>query len=800
MSARTKPSSLATRRPQVYVEIPLSPHHSVLSHSSKHVRWTSADVKKNATLTPLTPLRTSSQANMSTLSSSSSSKRKLSDDDNTSSDDVSKNSNAKKVKLSTSAPQPTSKANVSTQPKEKKDVKETQMTETAEYPNGFFYCHQCCRKRDMSYAIRCTWKRKSKGKVERCKLRYCKACLKNRYQEDMDMIKSRGVTGVTGKQREQHVLAEGYYYQCPRCRDDCNCRFCRKAKGLEPTGNFNAAARKAEKTAAAAEKAKSSSLSSASTKSKVDKSSKVSKSGAANGKASSSKLAKPKVKPPKPLPKPIWTRIATDLTLTDAETRIHIREFVVRFSSVLQINHSQLEELEEISGDNLGETSHWDDSQTGDAEIISWVTDLCARSVIQGLLEVLASGAQSDGDHEMSKTLKEAARNVKSSGANLSRAWNALASMRDALGPRASLRYSDPLPPPASTVIRTTRQNKDSDLVHIANSAQLVPVIADLIEAAISCPAIRDALESGSIEEKEYAKLAREAIVAENNRWKEARDAKDGKKGDTKALRERHQRTLEDLEYAHRLLLLRCIPRLSPLGRDADGRVYYAMSPGVGETDASLSLLKGKDARVKIGRKKGGFMEDDRREMERWSWFIAVYGRKPEDAIVAKRENEEDEDEDVDSADEDDEACWWGFWQPQEVTKIAEWLAIKSGLGDDVRTDASEASDEKANGSSKGKGAKGRTSVASSSLSSLSSSHISSLSDISDMSDVSDDQGRARINFERPLGHKRELQHLVHGLNDFADILQWRIRRAETDTLESQRPQAAAIPASRFYS
>jgi hypothetical protein len=65
------------------------------------------------------------------------------------------------------------------------------------------------------------------------------------------------------------------FHRCPKCNDSCNCRFCRKAKGLEPTGsvnsslnspiklnevsyrNLNLKARQAEKAAAAASAVKS---------------------------------------------------------------------------------------------------------------------------------------------------------------------------------------------------------------------------------------------------------------------------------------------------------------------------------------------------------------------------------------------------------------------------------------------------------------------------------------------------------------------------------------------------------------
>lgn len=505
------------------------------------------------------------------------------------------------------------------------------------------------------------------------------------------------------------------------------------------------------------------------------------------------------------MPRPLWTRVATDLTMSDAETRMHIREFVVRFASVLQLSHSQLEELDEISGDNLGEIASWNSDDAESMELISWVSDLCAKSVIQSLLDVVATAAEARGAHTESKALKEAAKGVKSSGANLSRLWTTLLSLRESLGPDSLLTFSDPLPPPASTIIRTTRQTRDSDAVHIANSAQLVPVIADLIEAAIPSPVIRDALEQGSTDEKEYGKLMREAIAMENNRWKDAKDDKEPKdskqKGDTKALRDRHQDLLDDLEYAHRLATLRCVPRIAPLGRDSEGRIYYGVTPGAGESESAISLLKGKDGVVKVGRKRGGFTEDDRQQMERWSWFVAVWGRKPPGAEEAKREMSVDEDED--SEGDEAEECWWGFWQPHEVSKLAEWLTRKHGL-DGTPAKASASTNLSGNGSLKVNGVRSRTSTNSSALSSLPASHTASLlSDMSDISDLSgDEDDEGQVNFEVPGPNQRDLQDLVLGLKDFASLLTWRIKRASIEPsarVAKESLKEKPVPASRFY-
>jgi hypothetical protein len=90
-------------------------------------------------------------------------------------------------------------------------------------------------------------------KGSRCNARYCKHCLRNRYDMNMDAIVKRGRPSSKSKELEGHIVASGYVfkyvaralyamwfltrvYRCPRCKDMCNCRRCRKSKGLAPTG------------------------------------------------------------------------------------------------------------------------------------------------------------------------------------------------------------------------------------------------------------------------------------------------------------------------------------------------------------------------------------------------------------------------------------------------------------------------------------------------------------------------------------------------------------------------------------
>lgn len=74
-----------------------------------------------------------------------------------------------------------------------------------------------------------------------------------------------------------------------------------------------------------------------------------------------------------------WTAVPTVLDRERAEARFHIREFVLRFASIMEpaIPKAQLAEL-----DNIG---------CGDEEeeLAPWVSEACARSIILGLLGML---------------------------------------------------------------------------------------------------------------------------------------------------------------------------------------------------------------------------------------------------------------------------------------------------------------------------------------------------------------------------------------------------------------------------
>lgn len=134
MSSTANSTSAVHRFKQVYVDIPPSPLHS--SHKDprtfhKTPLSTSAQLKEN------TPLRRSN-ASISPMEPLSH-KRKLSGASASSPEVVRAMPTVKKQKLVTATG-----SSAKSKPGQSSGVQET----NSEYPSGFFYCHQCSKKRD----------------------------------------------------------------------------------------------------------------------------------------------------------------------------------------------------------------------------------------------------------------------------------------------------------------------------------------------------------------------------------------------------------------------------------------------------------------------------------------------------------------------------------------------------------------------------------------------------------------------------------------------------------------------------
>ena len=258
------------------------------------------------------------------------------------------------------------------------------------------------------------------------------------------------------------------------------------------------------------------------------------------------------------------------------------------------------------------------------------------------------------------------------------------------------------------------------------------------------------------------------------------------------------------LEQAQRVTLHAYALRFAPLGTDHEGRVYFALTPSVAEREAASALLAGDI--IKGGKAQGRAVigADERGALRRWGWFISVWGKKPVDGVVAADGDDDDGDSD------DDVERWWGIWQPDEIRRLADWIAVKNNLADGERLTADTkgnghdrqaaavpdgrgpAASTNTSGSLKLGGHESRTGASSSNLTPLSMSSDteddpesdSSLSSVSGEELDGEPNGDARMHGGedvRPLPTPNELKTLVKALIEYAEVLDWRVWRMQED-------------------
>ncbi|KAJ8696420.1 hypothetical protein PTI98_006292 [Pleurotus ostreatus] len=682
MSASNPKGSLPAsyRFKEVYVDIPPSPYHT--PRASK----LSIGPRTGSAIIPSVRLKENSNSMRASMQQTPVSKRKL---DNVPSVEISIPS-AKRTKLSSSA---TSLASL-------QSMLPAQNQENTAPGNvsSEFYCHQCNRKYNKEDAVDC-FGITAKG---RCMAKYCKRCLINRYGEDAGHLK----------------IAEAGTYKCPRCRGVCNCSRCRKAQGLAPLGKMAPVGVNNASTAVGHDlsgkekqiKAKSSTVqisSASASASKVEKSSSV--------------VRKPKPKAPPSLK---WKAVPTDLNYEQALLRFEIREFVLRFGILFPfpLSKSHMEELNAVEG-KYGSTGDEEDYEP----LHGWVSEGCIKSIILGLLGFLVD----DKPAAVAKAIKLAMKDIRSCGANLSKLWAVLAGLRDVLGRDT---FPDPLPGPEVSVRMTRNTHVDeARLTSVAFAAQLVPVVVALQEATMTSSRIRKEIDEGVQSSKDMVKDARELSKKEAERWEQqkkdiASAAKGGKEATLKAARQEHKQHLQKLDGMTKILSHAYTPRSGYLGQDAEGRTYWALSPGMPEREEALAFLEackeveGKGKKAK-GRRSAPSVANGE-ELEDWSWFVAVWGSEPRNAGAKSKPD-------------DEEDAWWGIWEPAEIRKLSQWLTSKYRLDEEDETPAAK-----------------------------------------DSWWAQEGQKTIRTN---SLPSKHELESLVKGLDEYATVLQWRIEKARDE-------------------
>ncbi|KAF9070065.1 hypothetical protein BDP27DRAFT_1324227 [Rhodocollybia butyracea] len=531
-------------------------------------------------------------------------------------------------------------------------------------------CHQCKVKRPPSDILQCTFTIcRNPTKPHRCSTKYCRNCLRKHYNEALDTI----TTTTQGHKEPGHADA-AYIFKCPKCRGQCNCWKCRHkhASNTEPTSAKGVILKETQKQP----------------KPKVNDK----PTGTGSAQKHVERVPKPIV-----IPDISWVKIPTLLSLKDAEDRIFIREFFLRFSGMrgMSITKAQLEELECIGGmppENESEKEGYS----------RWVTEICVRSLVLSLIGALAA----EEDSSATLSMKNAMKDIRSSGVNMSKIWVILSSLRTALGrpekpleaellevdsdaesseDRIILEFPDPSPPPANTNARSTRtRSTTADALTVVHTAQMIPVILGLIETVLESHAVRVELEEGTKAGREKFRESRDCLKLENESWdalkKSLEEAQVPDPSKIKIARLTHKSRAQAVESAAKVIASSYLPRFTQLGSDPGGRTYWALTPGVYDREYASEYItsrlpqapKSKKARNRKFRQQKD--QASRKALQEWSWFLAVWGNHPSNEATG------------------DKAQWWGFWDPVEIHKLADWVSVVNGLKTNGSVEATAAS------------------------------------------------------------------------------------------------------------
>ena len=152
------------------------------------------------------------------------------------------------------------------------------------------------------------------------------------------------------------------------------------------------------------------------------------------------------------------------------------------------------------------------------------------------------------------------------------------------------------------------------------------------------------------------------------------------------------QRHLRHIENSLKLVLPGFAPRFTPLGTDNEERVFWALSPGIAERNAALDFITAvtsesgeTENRRKLRRpmRRQSTGSEEYSSMKQWSWFVAIWGKKPVHAKNSPQTLKLDTDDKDYDSEEDEVEKWWAVCGPEEIRKVAEWVTITSGVQKD---------------------------------------------------------------------------------------------------------------------
>jgi len=218
----------------------------------------------------------------------------------------------------------------------------------------------------------------------------------------------------------------------------------------------------------------------------------------------------------------------------------------------------------------------------------------------------------------------------------------------------------------------------------------------------------------------------------------------------------------------------------------------------------------------------GAMDESKREELWNWDWFVAVWGRRPDGAVIAPDLHQDEDSVDGDKSDEEEAGedghegseRWWAFWRPEDIRNLSRWIAYRHGLEheDDNRDSKGgntvpHVTHQKApNGL-----ATGPSTTASSTADALSDRASANFdhdvmegdetgdadtdgmsmegSPLTDFDESGDESGDKKLMDIPPNGKptQRAVKELVSALSGYAQLLEWRVQRGERERKARQR-------------
>ncbi|KAG8797967.1 hypothetical protein FRC16_008273 [Serendipita sp. 398] len=204
---------------------------------------------------------------------------------------------------------------------------------------------------------------------------------------------------------------------------------------------------------------------------------------------------------------------------------------------------------------------------------------------------------------------------------------------------------------------------------HTINADALIPVMLGLIDDLLQTRAVRSELDKFKTEMADVRKGYYAAVKEEKERWagirvpmmeekKKGGPSYDAEKWKKKfeAAKAKHDANEHAIKFDYVKNQAAIAPRYTPLV-DKEGRTYYIHTPSTRKPPAKSS----------------------RDEFMKWTWFVAVWGKLPEDA---KRI-------DIPSDVKKEEEGWWGFGEAAECELLAKWIQFKAEEAEETERAAS---------------------------------------------------------------------------------------------------------------